>query len=245
VGRPLGGPRRRHGHRARQHRSRTRFSPPASSTSEFIDNATSGFEAFASTSPAGRSRVRSRVTGVPERPSARSRTAFARAPHAMICWTLGITEHHNAVDNVLSLINLALLCGHVGRYGSGLNPLRGQNNVQGGGDMGAIPDRLAGFQHVENRRCARVRARLGRRAAAQEGPAPVRHVRRDGARHDEGALRHRRESDAQRSRSGAHPQAPRGARLPGRAGHFAHRHRRGRRCRPAGSRRLVRVRRAP
>ncbi len=67
----------------------------------------------------------------------------------MICWTLGITEHHNAVDNVLALINLALLTGHVGRYGSGLNPLRGQNNVQGGGDMGALPDRLPGFQHVE------------------------------------------------------------------------------------------------
>ena len=45
---------------------------------------------------------------------------------------------------------LALLTGHVGRYGSGLNPLRGQNNVQGGGDMGALPDRLPGFQHVEN-----------------------------------------------------------------------------------------------
>jgi anaerobic selenocysteine-containing dehydrogenase len=45
--------------------------------------------------------------------------AFARADRAMICWTLGITEHHNAVDNVLSLINLGLLCGHVGRYGSG------------------------------------------------------------------------------------------------------------------------------
>ena len=65
-----------------------------------------------------------------------------------MCWTLGITEHHNAVDNVLALINLALLCGHVGRYGSGLNPLRGQNNVQGGGDMGAIPTRLPGFQDL-------------------------------------------------------------------------------------------------
>jgi formate dehydrogenase major subunit len=54
------------------------------------------------------------------------------------------------VDNVLALINLGLLTGHVGCYGSGLNPLRGQNNVQGGGDMGAIPDRLPGFQHVEN-----------------------------------------------------------------------------------------------
>ena len=76
--------------------------------------------------------------------------AYARAHRAQLCWTLGITEHHNAVDNVLALINLALLTGHVGRYGSGINPLRGQNNVQGGGDMGALPDRLPGFQHVEN-----------------------------------------------------------------------------------------------
>ena len=75
----------------------------------------------------------------------------------MICWTLGITEHHNAVDNVLSLINLALLSGHVGRYGSGLNPLRGQNNVQGGGDMGAIPNKLPGFQDIERDDEARAR----------------------------------------------------------------------------------------
>ena len=83
--------------------------------------------------------------------------AFARADRAMICWTLGITEHHNAVDNVLSLINLALLCGHVGRFGSGLNPLRGQNNVQGGGDMGAIPNKLPGFQDIERDHEARAR----------------------------------------------------------------------------------------
>lgn len=75
---------------------------------------------------------------------------YATADRAMICWTLGITEHHDAVDNVLALINLALLTGHVGRYGSGLNPLRGQNNVQGGGDMGALPHKLPGFQDVEN-----------------------------------------------------------------------------------------------
>ena len=74
---------------------------------------------------------------------------YARADRAQICWTLGITEHHNAVDNVLALINLGLLTGNVGRYGSGLNPLRGQNNVQGGGDMGAIPNRLPGFQDIE------------------------------------------------------------------------------------------------
>src|SRR5262249_40005916 len=59
--------------------------------------------------------------------------------------------------NVFALINLALLTGHVGRRGSGLNPLRGQNNVQGGGDMGAIPNRLPGFQDLED---AAVRARF-------------------------------------------------------------------------------------
>src|SRR5690606_33153407 len=96
-------------------------------------------------------------SGVPAAAIREMAHAFARAPRAMICWTLGITEHHNAVDNVLSLINLALLTGHVGRYGSGINPLRGQNNVQGGGDMGALPDRLPGFQHVEN---AGLRARF-------------------------------------------------------------------------------------
>ena len=78
----------------------------------------------------------------------------------MICWTLGITEHHNAVDNVLALINLSLLTGHVGRWGCGCNPLRGQNNVQGGGDMGAIPNKLPGFQDVESD--AGARERIGR-----------------------------------------------------------------------------------
>ena len=58
---------------------------------------------------------------------------------------------------MLSLINLGLLCGHVGRWGSGLNPLRGQNNVQGGGDMGAIPNRLPGFQDFERDDEARAR----------------------------------------------------------------------------------------
>ncbi len=76
---------------------------------------------------------------------------------AQLCWTLGITEHHNAVDNVFALINLSLLTGQVGRYGSGVQPLRGQNNVQGGGDMGAIPNRLPGFQDVED---AAVRAKF-------------------------------------------------------------------------------------
>ena len=89
----------------------------------------------------------------------------------MICWTLGITEHHNAVDNVFALINLGLLTGHVGRYGSGLNPLRGQNNVQGGGDMGAIPNKLPGFQDIvrDHEAAREVRARLGHRIMPRYG----------------------------------------------------------------------------
>lgn len=117
---------------------------------KFILNATSGFEAYRTHVEKYTLDRAERETGVPAEVIRNLAHAYAKAPRAQICWTLGITEHHNAVDNVLALINLALLTGHVGRYGSGLNPLRGQNNVQGGGDAGAIPDRLPGFQHVEN-----------------------------------------------------------------------------------------------
>jgi predicted molibdopterin-dependent oxidoreductase YjgC len=115
----------------------------------FVERATTGFEAYrAHVEPWTLERAE-QATGVPADAIRELAHAYATAPRAMLCWTLGITEHHTGVDNVLSLIDLALLTGHVGRYGSGLNPLRGQNNVQGGGDMGALPDRLPGFQHVE------------------------------------------------------------------------------------------------
>ncbi len=117
---------------------------------EFIDNATSDFAAYRSAVEPYTLTYAEEITGVPAAVIRETAHTYASANRAQICWTLGITEHHNAVDNVLAIINLALLTGHVGRYGSGLNPLRGQNNVQGSGDMGALPDRLPGFQHVEN-----------------------------------------------------------------------------------------------
>ena len=117
---------------------------------EFIERATSGFEAFREVIEPFTLEYAEQETGVPREAIRDLAHSYATAPTAQLCWTLGITEHHNAVDNVRALINLALLTGHVGRYGSGLCPLRGQNNVQGGGDMGALPDRLTGFQHVEN-----------------------------------------------------------------------------------------------
>jgi predicted molibdopterin-dependent oxidoreductase YjgC len=112
----------------------------------FIKNATTGYEAYRASVEKYTLAFAERETGVPAEVIRQAALAYARADRAIICWTLGITEHHNAVDNVLGLINLSLLTGHVGRYGSGVNPLRGQNNVQGGGDMGAIPNRLVGFQ---------------------------------------------------------------------------------------------------
>lgn len=118
--------------------------------SEFIERATSGFAEFARHVEPCTLTWGEAMTGVPAAQIAQAAHAFAKADRAMICWTLGITEHRNAVDNVLSLINLGLLCGHVGRFGSGLNPLRGQNNVQGGGDAGALPHKLPGFQNVED-----------------------------------------------------------------------------------------------
>src|SRR5438552_3387433 len=117
---------------------------------EFIESSTTGFEDYRRVVEPYTLEYAERETGVPAHIIRDMAHTFAGAHRAMICWTLGITEHHNAVDNVLALINLSLVTGHVGKYGSGLNPLRGQNNVQGGGDMGALPDRLTGFQHIEN-----------------------------------------------------------------------------------------------
>jgi predicted molibdopterin-dependent oxidoreductase YjgC len=114
----------------------------------FIRHATSGFDEYRACVEPWTLDAAARETVVPAAVIRDVAHAYASADRAIICWTLGITEHHNAVDNVLALINLALLTGHVGRFGSGLNPLRGQNNVQGGGDMGAIPNRLPGFQDV-------------------------------------------------------------------------------------------------
>ncbi|MEL7157631.1 MAG: molybdopterin-dependent oxidoreductase, partial [Actinomycetota bacterium] len=115
---------------------------------DFIEHSTTGFEAYAAAVESYTLERAEAITGVPAAAIAELAERYATAEQAQILWTLGITEHHNAVDNVLALCNLALLTGHVGRWGSGLVPLRGQNNVQGGGDMGSLPDKFPGFQNV-------------------------------------------------------------------------------------------------
>ncbi len=116
----------------------------------FIAHSTSGFDAYAEMVEPWTLERGEEVTGVPAATIRELAHDYANANTAQLCWTLGITEHHTGADNVLALINLSLLTGHVGRYGSGVVPLRGQNNVQGGDDMGAIPNKLPGFQDVED-----------------------------------------------------------------------------------------------
>lgn len=88
------------------------------------------------------------ITGVSAADIEAAARLYARSDRAAIYYTLGITEHICGVDNVQSLCNLALMTGSLGREGTGINPLRGQNNIQGAGDSGAIPNNYPGFQPV-------------------------------------------------------------------------------------------------
>ncbi len=122
---------------------------------DFIENATEQFGQYKEAVQSYTPEFAEKITGIPAEDIREIARLYATAEKATICWTLGITEHHNGTENVFSLINLALLTGHIGKYGSGLNPLRGQNNVQGGGDMGALPNRLVGgwdYNDPEGRR---------------------------------------------------------------------------------------------
>jgi len=88
------------------------------------------------------------ITGIPKEQLIQAARLYAQAPAASILYAMGITQHITGTDNVKSLANLAMLCGNVGVRGGGVNPLRGQNNVQGACDMGALPNVFTGYQKV-------------------------------------------------------------------------------------------------
>jgi formate dehydrogenase alpha subunit len=90
------------------------------------------------------------ITGVPAADIRAAARMYAQAGAAAIYWGMGISQSSHGTDNALSLINLALLCGHIGREGTGLNPLRGQNNVQGCSDVGGIPGFYTAYQPVSD-----------------------------------------------------------------------------------------------
>jgi len=89
-----------------------------------------------------------KITGVPAQDIRKAARLYAKAKPASIYYTMGITQHIKGTDNVLSIANLAMMTGNIGKAGAGVNPLRGQNNVQGACDMGALPNVYPGYQSV-------------------------------------------------------------------------------------------------
>ena len=90
------------------------------------------------------------ITGIPKEALVDAARLYAGASAASILYAMGITQHISGTDNVKSLANLAMLCGNMGIPGGGINPLRGQNNVQGACDMGALPNVYTGYQKVDD-----------------------------------------------------------------------------------------------
>jgi formate dehydrogenase alpha subunit len=117
---------------------------------EFIAARTEGFEALRDSLDEYTPERVQALTGIPAADLEEAARLYARAGAATILYCMGITQHACGTDTVQALASLAMLCGHVGRPGAGVNPLRGQNNVQGACDMGALPNVLPGYRRVDD-----------------------------------------------------------------------------------------------
>jgi formate dehydrogenase alpha subunit len=116
----------------------------------FIEERTEGFDRYYDTVMEYTPEKAAEITGVPADQIREAARVYAKAETASIVYSMGITQHTTGTDNVLSLANLAMLTGNVGRKHTGVNPLRGQNNVQGACDLGALPNVYPGYQKVDN-----------------------------------------------------------------------------------------------
>lgn len=115
---------------------------------EFVKERTENFEEFRKSLEEFPLSLVGEITGVDEDKIREAARLYAKTKPASILYSLGITEHTHGTDNVFALSNLALLTGNVGKPSTGVNPLRGQNNVQGSCDMGCLPDVFPGYQKV-------------------------------------------------------------------------------------------------
>ena len=117
---------------------------------EFIQNRTEGFTDFLESLDKFTPEYAESVSGVPAEDIRKAARMYATAKNAAIYWGMGISQLSHGTASALALINLAFLTGHIGRDGTGLNPLRGQNNVQGASDMGCMPFHYPGYMRVDN-----------------------------------------------------------------------------------------------
>jgi formate dehydrogenase major subunit len=117
---------------------------------EYIETRTEGFDAFRETIEKYTPEYVEKISGVSADDLRSAARMYGEAEKAAILYTMGITQHTHGTDAVKSCANLAMLCGNVGIESGGVNPLRGQNNVQGACDMGALPNVFSGYQQVAN-----------------------------------------------------------------------------------------------
>ena len=117
---------------------------------DFIAKRTEGFEDYIESLEEFTPEWAEEVSGVPAEDIRQAAHIYAFAKRAAIYWGMGISQSTHGTDNTLSLVNLALMCGHVGKEGTGLNPLRGQNNVQGCSDSGGLPNVFTAYQRVDD-----------------------------------------------------------------------------------------------
>jgi len=117
---------------------------------EFIANRTEGFEEVKEIVSRYTPDVVERISGIPQEKLREAALMYGQAESAAIIYAMGITQHTSGVDHVKACANLAMITGNLGRPGTGVNPLRGQNNVQGACDMGALANVYPGYQAVTN-----------------------------------------------------------------------------------------------
>lgn len=117
---------------------------------EFIDKRTEGFKELKEIVKKYNPEDVEKITGIPKELIIEAARIYAKAKSASIVYSMGITQHTTGVDNVVSCANLAMLTGNVGKPSTGVNPLRGQSNVQGACDMGALPNVYSGYQKVSD-----------------------------------------------------------------------------------------------
>ncbi len=115
----------------------------------FVEARTEGFEDFRASLENYTPEAVAEVTGIDPDKIREAALSYGRAKRGMILWGMGITQHMAGVDGAFALVNLSIMTGHIGRPGTGLMPLRGQNNVQGASDMG-LPDKFPGYQPVSD-----------------------------------------------------------------------------------------------
>ena len=135
----------------------------------FLEERTEGFDALIESIKDATPEITEKITGVPAKDIVEAARLYSQSHNSSILYAMGITQHTTGTNNVLALANLAMVTGQIGKPSSGINPLRGQNNVQGACDMGGLPNVFTGYQRVDDES---VRQKFEKAWSASLSPRP-------------------------------------------------------------------------